>query len=487
MQARILPHNKDIEENLIGTILLHGNGPMETALEFVNAECFYSDANKAIFEAFTRIYNSNRKIDMLTTMHELNAANKVDTAGGAYGLAQLTKNVTGASVTMTAQHSIVILEAWIKRELIKTSQDVTTTSFEYGSVVHTIVEDLEKKLFEITQRTSGKPFVHVVTAAMETVKEIENRIVNYRKDSNAITGVPSGLKKIDRVTHGWQPTDLVIVAARPSVGKTAFALNIARNAAMSKSKPTPVGIFSLEMSRQQLTTRMLADVSGLELDKLLTGNLTDDERNHMYTASQWLSEAQIYIDDAASLTMAQVRSKARRMKSKNKVGLIVIDYLQLISPGRDGKNKNREQQISEVSRELKQLAKELEVPVIALSQLSRAVEGRADRQPKLSDLRESGAIEQDADIVLFLYRPSKQDIEQDAELFGKGLIDIAKHRNGSLMEERFEFDGAHQRWTDGADRIPAPNTSYTWRPLQQPERPVRDISAPSNSDDWDAE
>jgi replicative DNA helicase len=264
-----------------------------------------------------------------------------------------------------------------------------------------------------------------------------------------ITGVPSGFTCLDKVIHGWQPTDFIVLAARPSVGKSAFALNLARNAAIDKHKPTSVGLFSLEMSLEQLVQRILSAQSGIWLERIKTGNM---EEHHMRTLLKKgvmeLEKAKVFIDDTAGLTIQQLRSKARRMVMKDHVGLILIDYLQLLKMGGSNKNGNREQEIASISRELKILAKELKIPIIALAQLSREIEKRASKVPVLSDIRESGSIEQDADIVGFLYRPSKEERSQDADLANKGMLSIAKHRNGALVDLAFEADDNIQRWEE---------------------------------------
>ena len=280
-----------------------------------------------------------------------------------------------------------------------------------------------------------------------------------------ITGVPSGYSSLDNITHGWQNSNLIILAARPSVGKTSFALNLARNAALHPAKPIPVGFFSLEMSTGQLVQRLLSAQSNIWLKSIKTGRLDDSQTENLYKKGvNPLSCSPIYIDDTPALNIFELRAKARRMKNKHKVGLIFIDYLQLMSGTGEHRNGNREQEISRISRDLKGLAKSLDIPIIALSQLSREVEKRGKgKMPVLSDLRESGAIEQDADMVMFLYRPGKEEVKEDAELANKGLLNIAKHRDGEAdMDVIFEVNNSVQIWKEKADYTPLPSN---WKPV----------------------
>ena len=326
------------------------------------------------------------------------------------------------------------MQKFIQRELIRISGEIIADAYEDSTDVFDLLDDAESKLFEITNNHLRSAFEDINTVLVKTIQRIED----MRNRDEDITGVPSGFPSLDKLTYGWQPTDMIVLAARPSVGKTAFALNLARSAALHPTKPTPIVFFSLEMSSSQLVQRILSAESEIWLEKITRGKLEEHEMKQLYKRGiERLSNAPIYIDDTAALNIFELRAKCRRLKNKHDIGLIIIDYLQLMSGGGDNKGGNREQEISKISRDLKGLAKELKVPIIALSQLSREVEKRKEgaKIPQLSDLRESGAIEQDADMVMFLYRPEYYDItanEMGESNKGETYVKIAKHRNGSL-------------------------------------------------------
>jgi replicative DNA helicase len=327
-------------------------------------------------------------------------------------------------------HCRIVLQKFIQRELIRISGEIIGDAYEDSTDVFDMLDEAEGKLFEITNNHLRKNFDSIDTVLVKTIQRIED----MRQRQEAITGVTTGFPSLDKVTYGWQPTDLIILAARPSVGKTAFALNLARSAALNPDKPVAVGFFSLEMSSAQLVQRILSAESEIWLEKIARGRLEEHEMKQLYKKGiDRLSKAPIFIDDSAALNIFELRAKCRRLKNKHNVGLIIIDYLQLMSGSAD-RNSNREQEISKISRDLKGLAKELQVPIIALSQLSREVEKRKEgnKIPQLSDLRESGAIEQDADMVMFLYRPEYYEINADEHgdsNKGETLVKIAKHRN----------------------------------------------------------
>ncbi|HKB43141.1 MAG TPA: replicative DNA helicase, partial [Chitinophagaceae bacterium] len=333
-------------------------------------------------------------------------------------------------------HSRIILQKFIQRELIRISGEIIGDAYEDSTDVFDLLDDAESKLFGITNNHLRKNFDTIDSVLVKTIQRIED----LRHKNEDVTGVPSGFASLDRVTYGWQNTDLIILAARPAVGKTAFALNLARNAALHASKPTPVALFSLEMSAGQLVQRILAAESEIWLEKIARGKLEEHGMKQLYARGiQRLAQAPLFIDDTPALNIFELRAKCRRLKNKHNIGLIIIDYLQLMSGTGDNRNANREQEISNISRNLKALAKELSVPIIALSQLSREVEKRSakdgTKMPQLSDLRESGAIEQDSDLVMFLYRPEYYDITQNEmgeSNRGETIIRIAKHRNGML-------------------------------------------------------
>ena len=332
--------------------------------------------------------------------------------------------------------------------MIRISGEIIGDAYEDSTDVFDLLDDSETKMFNITNNYLKKNFEDIGSVLANTI----NKIDALRTKTDEISGVPSGFSNLDRITYGWQPTDLIILAARPAVGKTAFALNLARNAALHPTKPIGVGFFSLEMSASQLVTRILSAESEILLEKISRGKLEDHEYAQLHAKGiKRLETAPLYIDDTAALNIFEFRAKARRLVNKHHVGLIIIDYLQLMS-GSNDKGGNREQEISSISRNLKALAKELSVPIIALSQLSRAVETRKEsKMPQLSDLRESGAIEQDADMVMFIYRPEYYQITQDDQgndYRGLAQIIIAKHRNGSLEDVNLRFINENAKFTD---------------------------------------
>jgi replicative DNA helicase len=424
MFGKVPPQARELEEAVLGAIMLE-KAAFDTVIEILKPECFYIESHQRIFRAMQNLAHENQPIDLLTVFEKLKKSEELDTIGGAYYLSKLT-NAVVSSANIDA-HSRIILQKFIQRELIRVSGEDTTDVFD-------LLDDAESKLFKITNDHLRKNFDEINNVLVKTIKKIEE----LRNRDEDLTGVTSGFPSLDKITYGWQPTDLIVLAARPSVGKTAFALNLARSAALHKTKPTAVGFFSLEMSSGQLVQRILSAESGIWLEKINRGKLEEHEIAQLYKQGvEPLSKAPIFIDDTAALNIFELRAKCRRLKNKHNVGLIIIDYLQLMSGAGDNRNGNREQEISRISRDLKGLAKELQVPIIALSQLSREVEKRKEgmKIPQLSDLRESGAIEQDADMVMFLYRPEYDDItsnEMGESNKGETYVKIAKHRNGSL-------------------------------------------------------
>lgn len=430
MYGKVPPQAKDLEEAVLGAIMLEKSA-FDTVVEILKPECFYVDAHQRIYRAMQGLQQKNQPIDILTVVEELRMREELDLVGGPYYVTRLTNSVVSSANIET--HSRIILQKFIQRELIRISGEIISDSYEDSTDVFDLLDEAESKLFEITNNHLRKNFDSIDSVLVKTVQRIED----MRNRDEDITGVPSGFASLDRVTYGWQNTDLIILAARPSVGKTAFALNLARNASLNATKPTPVAVFSLEMSASQLVQRILSAESEIWLEKIARGKLEDHEMKQLYAKGiQRLAKAPIFIDDTAALNIFELRAKCRRLKNKHNIGLIIIDYLQLMS-GTGERNSNREQEISKISRDLKGLAKELQVPIIALSQLSREVEKRkdGDKMPQLSDLRESGAIEQDADMVMFLYRPEYYNITSDEmgeSNKGETHVRIAKHRNGSL-------------------------------------------------------
>jgi len=429
--GKVPPQSKELEEAVLGAIMLEKSA-FDTVITILKPECFYVEAHQRIFRAMTTLANKSLPIDLLTVVEELRLKEELDLVGGPYYLSRLTNAVFSAA--NIDAHARIILQKFIQRELIRISGEIIGDAYEDSTDVFDLLDDAEGKLFEITNNHLRKSFDDINSVLVKTMERIED----MRNNKEDITGVPTGFKTLDKVTYGWQNTDLIILAARPSVGKTAFALNLLRTAALNEKKPTPVAFFSLEMSAGQLVQRILSAESEIWLEKINRGKLEEHEMKQLYKKGiDRLSNAQIFIDDTAALNIFELRAKCRRLKNKNNLGLIIIDYLQLMSGTSENKNSNREQEISRISRDLKGLAKELNVPIIALSQLSREVEKRKEgaKIPQLSDLRESGAIEQDADMVMFLYRPEYYDInanEMGESNKGETYVKIAKHRNGSL-------------------------------------------------------
>ena len=429
--GKVQPQAKELEEAVLGAIMLEKSA-FDTVVELLKPECFYTEANQRIYKSMKSLADKSLPIDLLTVVEELKMKEELDLVGGAYYVSRLT-NAVVSSANIEA-HARIVLQKFIQRELIRISGEIIGDAYEDSTDVFDLLDDAETKLYKITDDHLRKSYDDINTVLMKTIVRIDE----MRNKDEDITGVPSGFPSLDKLTYGWQPTDLIILAARPSVGKTAFALNLLRTAALHPTKPTAVAFFSLEMSAGQLVQRILSAESEIWLEKISRGKLEEHEMKQLYKKGiERLTDAPIFIDDSAALNIFELRAKCRRLKNKNNVGLIIIDYLQLMSGAGDNKNGNREQEISRISRDLKGLAKELQVPIIALSQLSREVEKRKEgaKIPQLSDLRESGAIEQDADMVMFLYRPEYYDInanEMGESNKGETYVKIAKHRNGSL-------------------------------------------------------
>ncbi|HSC53922.1 MAG TPA: replicative DNA helicase [Phnomibacter sp.] len=461
------PQALDLEEAVLGAIMLE-KGAFDVASEVVNnPEVFYDHKHQRIFSAMMGLQQKNMPIDLLTVVEELRKRGELESVDGPYKITKLTNAVVSSA--HIAAHCQILIQKFIQRELIRISGEVLGDAFEETSDAFDLLDDAEGKLFEVSNSFVKRNFEEISNVLATAVERIE--VLRNRKEE--ISGVPSGFTQLDKITNGFQPTDLVIVAARPSVGKTAFALNLARNAALHPVRPTGVGLFSLEMGNAQLVQRILSAESGIGMEKITRGHLENHEMQELYTKGiQRLTEAPIYLDDTAALNIFELRAKARRMVTKHKVGMIVIDYLQLMSGSSENRNMNREQEISNISRSLKGLAKELNIPIIALSQLSRAVESRKDgnKIPQLSDLRESGAIEQDADMVMFLYRPEYYEINQNEHgesNKGETLIKIAKHRNGQLGEVKLRGRLDIQKFLDYDDPGDMPGGNF--RPLRSNE------------------
>lgn len=459
--GKVPPQAKDLEEAVLGAIMLEKSA-FDTVIEILKPECFYVDANQRIFRAFQNLAQKSLPIDILTVVEELKTTGELDNVGGPYYVTKLTNAVV--STANIEAHSRIILQKFVQRELIRISGEIIGDAYEDSTDVFDLMDDAEDKIFQITNNFLKTDYKEMSSALAQTI----NRIDELRKRTEDISGVPSGFATLDRITYGWQPTDLIILAARPSVGKTAFALNLARNAAMHPTKPTAVGFFSLEMSAAQLVQRILSAESEILMEKIARGKLEEHEYQQLHRRGiARLEKAPIYIDDTAALNIFEFRAKARRLVNKHHVGLIIIDYLQLMS-GSGERGANREQEISSISRNLKALAKELNIPIIALSQLSRAVENRKEsKMPQLSDLRESGAIEQDADMVMFIYRPEYYEVmnnEMGESTRGETHIRIAKHRNGALDIVKLRALLHIQKFEEW-DENSGPTMGGNWKPL----------------------
>jgi replicative DNA helicase len=464
--GKIPPQARELEEAVLGAIMLEKSAFDSVIDTNLKPECFYVDAHKNIFAAMQQMQQRGIPIDMLTVVEELKKLGQLEETGGAYYISKLTNIVT--STANIDAHARIILQKFIQRELIRISGEIIGDAYEDSTDVFDLLDLSETKMFNITNNYLKKNFEEIGSVLAKTI----NRIDDLRQQKDDISGVTSGFTSLDRVTFGWQPTDLIILAARPSVGKTAFALNLARSAALHPVKPTPVAFFSLEMSASQLVQRILSAESEIHMEKISRGKLEDYEYQQLHTKGiKRLETAPLYIDDTAALNIFEFRAKARRLVNKHQVGLIIIDYLQLMS-GSNDKGSNREQEISTISRNLKALAKELSVPIIALSQLSRAVETRkeSNKMPQLSDLRESGAIEQDADMVMFIYRPEYYELnanENGESTKGETHIRIAKHRNGALETIKLKALLHIQKFEemDDNDNIAGLMGAGNWKPL----------------------
>jgi replicative DNA helicase len=418
---KLPPQNIEAEQSVLGGILIE-NEAINRVTEILDADDFYRDAHRKIFNALIDLSERDEPADLITLTNELRKIDQIDSIGGASYLASLIDSVpTAANIEYYAR---IVKEKAILRKLIQTSTEIITQSYEDRGDVEGFLDEAERAIFEISERRVRPSFFPIKDIIKDSFKILERL---YEK-KELITGVPSGFRELDRLTAGFQPSDLVIVAGRPSMGKTAFCLNLAQYASIEKK--IPIAIFSLEMSKEQLGIRMLCSEAHVEGTKLRSGFLSESDWPRLTIAAGNLSEAPIYIDDTAALSILELRAKARRLRSDRGLGMVIVDYLQLMK-GR-ARVESRQQEISEISRSLKGLAKELDIPVIAVSQLSRKTEERTGNRPQLSDLRESGAIEQDADLILFIYRDEIYNRSEDNPNKGKAEVIIGKQRNGPI-------------------------------------------------------
>ena len=430
--GKMPPQAVDLEEAILGSLMLEKDAFI-TVSDFLKPECFYKEAHQKIYRGIQNLSLNNEPVDILTVSEEMKRLGELEEIGGYYYLAQLTSKV--ASAAHIEFHARIVVQKYIQRELIRVCTDIQNKAYDEATDVADLVDMAQKQVFEIAEGNIKKETTAINALIDEAIKGIE--IAGKRADG--LSGVPSGFNALDEVTSGWQPSDLVIIAARPAMGKTAFVLSMARNMAVKHHQA--VAIFSLEMSAVQLVNRLIASETELSAEKLKTGRLTDEEWQQLHSRIKALVEAPILVDDTPALSIFELRAKCRRLKQKYGIKVLIIDYLQLMTAGADMRG-NREQEVSLISRQLKIIAKELSIPVMALSQLNRGVESRPDKKPMLSDLRESGSIEQDADMVMFIHRPEKYGITVDNEgnsLLGIATIIIAKHRSGAVGEVNLRF------------------------------------------------
>lgn len=426
---KLPPQNNEAEQSILGSILLE-NGAISAAQEIIRKDDFYSEAHRKIFAMIEELSEKNEPVDLITLSNALKDRNQLDSVGGTAYLASLVDNVpTAANV---ANYSRIVKEKAILRGLIGSATGIINSCYESGSDVDQVLDNAEHQIFQISENKVRQAFAPLRDVVKTTFKSIENLF--NRKE--LITGVPTGFERIDDMTSGLQNSDLIIVAGRPSMGKTAFALSIAQNAALESQ--VPVAIFSLEMSKEQLVFRLLASEARVDSQRMRKGFLGEMDWPKLTEAAGRLSEAPMYIDDTPAISVLEMKAKSRRLKADKGLGLIVVDYIQLMR-GSNSTRDSREQEISEISRSLKSLAKELQLPVIALSQLNRKVEDRPNRRPQMADLRESGAIEQDADVIAFIYRDEVYNKADDNPEKGKAEIIIGKQRNGPTGTVKLAF------------------------------------------------
>ncbi|SDZ24688.1 primary replicative DNA helicase [Proteiniborus ethanoligenes] len=431
--GKIPPHSIEGEQSVLGSMILDKNA-IVVATEILKSGDFYKEAHKEIYEAIIDLYNRDEPVDLITLSDELKKRDTLDAIGGILYLADLSESIsTTANIKFYCE---IVEEKSILRRLINASNEIIAKGYEADEDINIIIDAAEKKIFDITQKRSREGLDPIKEVLLESFARIEQMAQN----KSSITGLTTGFIDLDNKTSGLQKSDLVLVAARPSMGKTAFSVNVAVNAALKGN--ASVAIFSLEMSKEQLVQRMLSSESHVELQKIINGRLNEDDWPKLLRAMGPLSQANIFIDDTPGITLMEMKAKCRRLKAEKGLGLIMIDYLQLMSG--EGRIESRQQEISAISRGLKGLAKEMDCPVVALSQLSRAPEMRSDHRPILSDLRESGAIEQDADIVMFLYRD--EYYHPDSEKKNIGEIIIAKHRNGPTGTVELVFMGQYTKF-----------------------------------------
>ncbi len=435
--GRVPPQAIDVEMSVLGAMLLEKEA-ISRSLEILDETAFYKPSHVEIFKAIIALFERNEAADSITVVEELRRMGKLDVVGGPLYVSELTMRVTSAA--NVEYHAKIVLEKALLRNLISTSTEITSRAFNEQDDALDLLDEAENKIFQISEKRMKKTFVPMKEAVFSTMEMLES----IHGKHSGVTGVPSGFTALDSMTGGFQNSDMIIVAARPSMGKTAFVLSLARNAAIDHGKA--IGFFSLEMSSQQLVMRLICAEARVDAQSVRTGRLPEEQWRNLSTRIGKLYNAKIFIDDTPALSILELRAKARRLKAEHDVSMIIIDYLQLMAGPKNA--QSREQEISQISRSLKALAKEINIPVIALSQLNRAVETSSDKRPMLSNLRESGAIEQDADVVLFIHRPEKFGLTRDDGSSAEGIAEIiiGKQRNGPTGEVELAFVNQYARF-----------------------------------------
>lgn len=442
--GKLPPQALELEEAVLGALMIEKDA-LTAVVDILQPSSFYKEAHQRIYNAILQLFGKSEPIDMLTVTTQLRSNGELEFIGGASYLVKLTNKVNSAA--NIEYHARIITQSAIKRDMIKIAGEILKDAYEDTTDVFNLLDKIEQNFFEISERNIRKNYADASTIMRATIEELEKK----KNNKDGLTGVASGFTALDRITSGWQNTELTIIAARPAMGKTAFVVSAMRNAAVEWG--IPVAMFSLEMSATQLMLRLISAEAEIDSNKLRKGKLENHEWVQLHQKIKNLSSAPIYIDDTPALSILEMRAKCRRLKAQFDIGLVIIDYLQLMTAESGGGGKgNREQEIAAISRAMKNLAKEINVPVIALSQLSRAVETRGgDKRPQLSDLRESGSIEQDADMVMFLYRPEYYKITQDEQgnsTEGVGEVIIAKNRSGDVDTVKLKFIGKYTKFTD---------------------------------------
>ncbi|MGQ7867983.1 replicative DNA helicase [Sunxiuqinia sp. sy24] len=445
--GKLPPQAVDVEEAVLGALMLERDAYV-TVADVIDTPSFYKEEHKKIFDAIKYLSTHEKPVDLLMVTQQLKDTGHLDVVGGPLYITQLTSRV--ASAAHIEFHARIIAQKYIQRELIRVSSEIQTSAYDDNMDVDDLIDFSETALFKVAEGNIKKETLPIKPILKEAARLIEEA----SKREDGLSGVPSGFTALDRMTSGWQKTDLVIVAARPAMGKTAFVLSMARNMAVEHKKP--VAVFSLEMSSVQLVNRLIAAETELGSEKIKNGSLMDWEWEHFNRKLNVLEDAPLFIDDTPALSIFEFRAKCRRLKMQYDIGVVIVDYLQLMTAGDAGRG-SREQEVSMISRSLKAIAKELDIPILALSQLNRSVESREGKRPQLSDLRESGAIEQDADLVLFIHRPEYYGITEDENgnsLIGVAEIIIAKHRNGSVGDVQLAFKKQNVKFADLETVIP---------------------------------